>query len=482
MMRASMSFSKMLGISTILSVLTGGVNFFILVRLARVLGPSSYGMFSYTWTVTGIFAVFVSWGIPSWLMREWARRDPSERADLIAHGMQATLRIGTVMWLLFIAATFVVPSLAAHRLLFWIWSIILWQAAINLCWVFIADRRFAWVQWGIFFSAVLRAALILWGVTSPAMIVRAVIITAVLSVMPTIANVLLVRRWIAWRWIDFSWQDTWRLLRVSMPMSVMTLVGPLFMGMDTWFLQIFDGSRAVGYYTVASRPIVFLSLFTYAAFRLLYPVANRLVRDDRRPQKLPVFVQYTLWGLGAWVLPILGGGAILSEEIIQTLFGAAYHVSGPVFALLLVSWALGILREFLSIILVAAGHEAAYARRMVLAGIGNVLLIIGGVRWGPAGVAAALAVTQGGFLLETVRMSRRFVADMPSLSRIVWRLLGVAALAAAMTGIVWLTGRLQWPLGVRIVVGAVSYGAMLWVIPVLPLKAMRRVLHEMQLV
>ncbi len=460
-------------VSTGTTLLQGLANLAIVIYLARVLGPTIYGVFSYTWAFTGLFVFLTVLGIPPFLTRQLSRRMENAR-EVISYGISLMAWMSVVVMILFALSVQIIPSLGHYRLLFDWWSLIFLQMGLNPQWIFSALQRL-WIPMTLNFGgAVLRLGLILLLVHSSRNLASAVIVTVTTLAVPLLVELVWLHRLVAFRFIRFSWRQGWRTIRESLPMGVISSVTVLYMGMDTWILHAVMGSEAVGYYTAGYRPIIFLMTLSTVYFNLAYPLLSRFIMQDA--SKVRNFVRLTLLVMLAIVVPAALGGDVVAHALMRDAFGFRYNPSGPVFAVLIWSWSISLMRDIFSTALIASNHEKMFAMLFGLAGTINVLLILVLVHWGPLGTATALLMTQALLLGLNVIMVQRL--GIFSLERsLLIPFVKVLVNSLAMAAIVWVI-RPYVPLWVDIGAGLVSYGGLTLIDRALPLQMLYRMARQ----
>lgn len=379
-------------ISVMATLLQGMVNLAIVIYLARMLAPPAYGVFSFTWAVASFFGFLTTLGIPAFSMREMSRR-PEDADEIVSRGLTVTGYLSMGVMAIFLLTVQMIPGLSASRVLFDAWSLILLQMGMNPEWVFSGLQRL-WIP--MLINSVMLVArfggLLLW-VRSPNDLSIAVIITSLTAVLPIMIEIVWLRRYIALRWVRVSRKQWGHLIQSGLPMGTIGFISILYVGMDTWILKEMAGATAVGYYTAAYRPIMFLMSLSAVYYNLVAPLMSRFIAGQFE-RATTAFLEMAMLVMAALVIPIALGGDVISHQLIEIVFGVRYTASATVFSLLIWSWSFALLRDVFSTALVAAGHEKTFAKLFGTTGIFNVGLLFILVHWGPGGTASALLVTQ----------------------------------------------------------------------------------------
>lgn len=396
-------------VSSISTAGQGLLNLATVIYLARIFGPQVYGVFSYTWAVVGIVGLLGYLGIPVLIARNLSRsNDPN---TVVSFGVSLTSLLGLLVSLGFLAAVQVVPELHHYGRLFDLWAVFMLGNTISPRMLFGAIQRLWVPSVGDFVGALLRLFATLGYVHNPHELGRAITITVLSFLFPILAELMWLRHIIPFRIHWVRWRDAYQTIRQAMPLGVTGLIGVLYSGLDTWILQAFVGSQAVGYYAAAYRPIVFLSTFSAVFFNLIFPILSRLTLRDRPTTER--VIQLATLAIFAVVLPVGIGTIDIARPLVLTVFGSRYAPSGPVMAIVIWSWSLGLLRDIFSTTLIAANQEKLFARLFAFSGVANVILMLVLVHWGPRGTASALVITQALLLVLCYNAVRRTLVFTP---------------------------------------------------------------------
>lgn len=449
---------------TILTTIIQGVlNLTIVIYLARVLKPEIYGEFSYTWVIIGMVGVLAYAGLPSFLTRELSRSDKAEA--IIGYGSSLIIMISLLVTIGFGSAVQLVPSLYRYHLLFDPWLLFLCANSLSPRWIYIALSKLWVPSVADLMGTALRAIFTLWLVRNPADVTSAVIITGLTLILPLIIEYGWLHQRYRFRLKWISVRDGWKTLRMAFPLGVSEFIGILYSGVDTWILHGVLGSKAVGIYSAAYRPVTFLTMFSGIYFNLSFPILSRNtlanVAMTRKVLRLATVFFMVL------IIPLGMGTGLIALPLISLAFGHLYAASGLVLTILIWSWSIGMVRNTFSITLLAANHEAEFARIFAYVGIINVVFVLLLVRWGPVGTAVALVLSQVVLAFLCIRAVHRVIPhplDWPNLGV---RLLKIMGNTLVMGGFVLETRRYV-PVELSVFIGMLVYGGLTWMTHAMP--------------
>jgi O-antigen/teichoic acid export membrane protein len=295
--RANLLRTTIIGTAGTFSVRIGvaGVQFSLAIVLARLLGVSGYGLYSFALTIASLLTIPAALGYPGYLVKKVNELIANKEKFGVGFWLQRTLVLTIAFSSLVAAAGCMIVYLAvwpARPLLAVALFITLGGLPILVAHklasaaVVAAGRPVA----GIFVEELLRPLLLLL-VLAPALFLGiyepgyqiALILTVVSAVACLALALLLLHRWIPectqWRRrsdrvplkSDFN---EWR--HAAFPFLLATSIAYLNHEVDTLMLGIMIDTDAVGLYRPATRIVGLASFMTIAVGRVMMPIIARL--------------------------------------------------------------------------------------------------------------------------------------------------------------------------------------------------------------
>jgi O-antigen/teichoic acid export membrane protein len=256
----------------------------------------------------------------------------------------------------------------------------------------------------------------------------AVAYTAMIAVT-AVAQIAVTRRFahIAWRAGLALWRP---LARVALPLGLASVMITVYYQIDSVLLLQLAGAKKAGIYGAAYgflSPLTFLPAAVMSSF---FPVLSAVYGSD--PARARRLVQVCGDTMGMIGLPILAGTIALAGPIIALIYGPGYAEAAgvlPILMIAFVSICFGSLAGFLSPLVKRQWRLALYSTLGALANVAlNVALI---PVYGIYGSAWATVATEILTMLLMLSTSLRAMRMRLSPNR----LLRIALLAAAMTGV-----------------------------------------------
>ena len=422
-------------LSVVFTIAQGMANLVAIIYLARVFGPRAYGVFTYTWVVTGVLGIVAYLGLPAYLTRQISQ-NPQKALDIASTGLTITMILSGGSALVFLGVVQLIPGLHHYDSLFSLWTLLFLPLGMNPRWVYSAIGRLWIATLMEVVAAVIRMTLLIWWVHSPRELTLAVAITVGVYLGAAALGWIWLRRFVRVRFQYVNLRQAVNTIILSLPLSITSTVRVLYAGTDVWILQMFQGATAVGHYSAAYRPITFLLTLSTVYFQMAFPVASRLTAQSSHIMKQ--FLAVSVVAIAALALPAAIGADIVALPVMTAAFGLSYASSGVVFAILVWSWAVSLLREVYYTALLAQHKERTFLRYFAITTVFNVVLMSLLVRWGALGTATALLVTQTVLLLMSAYGVQKTVDRHPRIAWVWKSLMKISVNTAIMAISVWI--------------------------------------------
>jgi len=365
--------------------------FVLLIVLARKLGASEYGIFTYALALVTVVSAFVNSGQRAVLTRDVAR-EPRLVHTYFAN--TAALQIAIALPALAVALGLALASGGATtaEVVVLLGAATVAEALSGTCTaVYAALDRFALVPLALIPPRVLITATGIAAVYAGASVETVALIYLGGSVAGfALAAALMMRRVIRPRLsiTPGSWP---MLLRSAAPVMITGAFAAVLLRVDTAMLAVVEPARVVGEYGAACR---FLDVVIFMAWSLSAALLPTFARSTDGGAVRPVFVRAAQTALA---LGLVAGlvVALLARPLVEVLFGADY--SGAVTATRLLSPALALypLAQMSSILLVARHRQRLVAVAVGLVAVENIVANLFLIpRWSLEGAAFGTSLSQ----------------------------------------------------------------------------------------
>jgi O-antigen/teichoic acid export membrane protein len=212
------------------------------------------------------------------------------------------------------------------------------------------------------------------------------------SFIGTVAAFLLVREWLPGIFRSFRGRLARELLRDSLPVAIVGLVGSLMLNTDIVMLGWMRTAEEIGYYSATQKIIFTLYVLPTLLASAAFPVMARLAHDA---QAFKAFFEKTMKASLMAALPVTVGGLITAPYIIQLFYGAPYLPATTSYLILLLTVPIAFATPIINNALIAKNSQKyflAYASIGLVSNAGlNYLLI---PLWGINGAAIATLISE----------------------------------------------------------------------------------------
>lgn len=315
---------------------TLSISFFVGIYIARYLGPSNYGLFSYVLSFVGLFSFLTSFGVDSIINREIVINH-SNKDELIATGFYIKI-IGS---LVAIMSVFIVSILITKDIftlgLIWIFSLSFIPQAFNVIEIYfqsqVLSKKVVTAQ--ITSSIVSTILKIICIVLDKGVFWLTVIYLIETSMYSTILIFSFkkfgedIRKW------KFKTQIAKKLLRDSWPVMLSAVAVGIYLKIDQVMIKNILGNEQSGVYAVVAKLSEVWYFIPNIICTSLFPSIIKTISSNKElfNKRMKNFYSLMFW-LSFFIALFT---TIFSYQIIKILFGNAYL--GGVVALQIYVWA-----------------------------------------------------------------------------------------------------------------------------------------------
>lgn len=358
---------------TLTEVLARALGLFLMMMVARKLGPAIVGIYTFAVAFIMLFEIFVGFGLDTFVQRE-VSRFPQSAPSLLLHAL--TLKLGIyILCLLVIVA--LIPFIAAESLktkvvLLLALAMFFRSNVSVICYFFRASQL-------SHLEAQVRIGFRLMYTVSGILVILSGYGLVVLVSLECLAWVAAF--FLAWRIFQKkigvakglpSFTKVIQLARSTWNFFIVRVVQTVFNSIDLVMLSIMSGDLFTGYYGVAVKLVGTFSFLPNAFTGAFLPVLSRSSLND--PTEFSrVFEAYFKYmfligaGLGAVI-------AALPEQLILLLFGQDFIPAAPTLALMAIALIITFGNWPLSMAIIALDKERQIARIFAVCAGVNILL------------------------------------------------------------------------------------------------------------
>jgi O-antigen/teichoic acid export membrane protein len=427
------------------------VGFFVLAVIARRLGPSDLGSYSFALSLMGYFAIPANFGVTALATRELAR-DPERVKPVLGEVMALQGALSLLPYLLLVALAPVIAADDTSEAIIPIIGLAFLLESASLAFVLFGFQRFGAMAAARVAGALTFAVLVVLFVHEGDTVELAWIHLAGVAVTSAITAVVVLR--LSGRpTFDVGWRDLARRFRFGIPLGISAVMISVYYTVDSVLLGYLKDTEEVGQYAVAYR--IPLAILAFAALwgQVLFPHLSALAQRSHVEvrEQVGYFASLAL----TLSLPLLTGAVIVGDQLIPGLFGAEYARASDAFIVLMFAAALVPFSINWGTATIALGDERHQAIAVTLGAalnlVANLFVIPPYGMTGAAVTTVAAEVVVFVYLAERVR---RLVGNPPlDVSRIARAAAATAVMALVLVALV----PDDWTAGTKVAIGVVVF-------------------------
>jgi len=458
-----------LAIGTGISKLLG---FVLFIYIARILGATEYGKFSFALAFVSLFSVFQDFGISTIVTREFAKEGEKEEEFHSLISLEILLSVLAFV-LILLSSFFVTAELDIRRAIL----ILALYSSFNSMIVFFysffqARQRMEYEVWPVIVQAVLITALGFFALFRFPSVENLSYVYLIASLIALIFTLILFN--IKIFNLKISWQSSvWRkFLIMSWPLALTSLFGFFYTFIDSVMLGYWKMITETGWYNAAYRIIYIVLIPMGLISGSFYPVLSKFFKESK--EKLQKIWDYQLELMILFALPLTVGGIALAPKIIYFFYPFSFSPSIMALQILIVMAGLVFLcRPFTDVMI--ASHQQKITFWITLFGaLTNVLLNLFLIpKYKLYGAAVATVITYIVFLLMSIGLTEKFTPiKIPYL-----KFLSIFILSGISSALMYfiITQQVIYNLNIFL---SIIIGAMVYIISLLFLKRITKSIYE----
>lgn len=367
----------------------------IIIYAARILGAAGYGIFSYVLGLAGFFTIFSDLGISALLTRE-ASQKPEKKLYYFstAFGIKVFLLLGTTALLIWVAPYFSKIE-EATALIPFIALLVIFDGLREFCLSFFRAKEKMELE--AFVAILTNVSITVFGfvVLYFSATTQALTFSYIASTGVGALTAIIILRGEFKKIINYFDRTLIKpLFNSAWPMTLSAVLGTFMLNTDVIMLGWWRTAAEIGYYSAGQRIIQVLYTLPGIIASAIFPAISRLVgqKDNRR---VGLLMEKGVTSVLSIAIPLVVGGIILSQSIIELLYGKEYLPSAEAFRILLITPLLIFPGMLIGNLILAYDKQRKMSFYLFFAAFGNIVFnaILIPV-WGIAGAAIATVVAQ----------------------------------------------------------------------------------------
>ncbi len=378
----------------ILGRICGGlIHLLIIALLARYLGVTPYGQYIFAITYLAIFNIISGFGIDTILIREISR-DKLNSSKLLGCGMMIKAFFSLVSLVLAITIVlFLNLPVDTDKVIYVLSLSLVFVAFQSPRVIFEVYLKSQYLVLTDFITKLTTLSFVYVAMLSNFRLTGIAVVFLLSEFIGLIVLTVLSRRFIH---PVFTWDKKVikSLMQEAWPVALMALLVVIYFRIDTIMLSFMKGDEAVGYYSCAYMIMTSLMLIPDAYVKSIFPVMSDYFKT--RPAYLATTFARSLKYLFTAALLVVCAGVMLSEQIIDFVFGDSFHPSARALQILIFAGGIIFVSNLVSMSLTAMNRQRINTWLAFANVIANIILnLILIPRWSYIGASIATVITEG---------------------------------------------------------------------------------------
>ncbi|NCF74929.1 MAG: oligosaccharide flippase family protein [Xanthomonadaceae bacterium] len=376
-----------------------GVRFLIQILLARELGATGFGLFSFALSFAAIFAFLADFGFPTLILRNVAR-DKSQAKKYFSNILFVKTILGIITFLLIVFSVQLISLEESTKILIYLAGI---SVIINTFSEFFRAffRAFEKMQWEAaskIFEGLLLALVIGFLIAKRGADLKEIFYgyIAVGIIVLILNSVILAKRFLRERLFkkySLDFKEIKSILKESLPLVFSAVFISIYYYIDQIMIGVISTKTELGYYSAAQRIVYGLSMFYMIALIVFSPKIAYFFKKDTK--QLSLLLKKMNKAMIAIAVPMGIGGTILAPEIINFIFGSEYTRAILAFQILIWSQVIVFINACYGNTLVMCNKQNKFLYGVAMGSVINIILNFTLIaKFSLYGAAAATVITQ----------------------------------------------------------------------------------------
>ena len=369
------------------------LTFVLFIYIARILGATEYGKFTFALAFVYLLSIFSDLGISQITTREFSREKEMEKDYPAILSLKFFLILGTLI-LVLISSFFTISDPVIKKII-WILALYVFGGSFaQIIYAFLAARqRMEYEAWSKILQTFLFVAfgsLVIFIFPSAENLALGYLVATLifLSLLLLFFHFKVYK--LKFAFSPAIWQ---KFLNMSWPLALSALFVTIYSEIDSVMMGYLGQITQTGWYNAAYR-ITGFTLIPMALFsQSFFPVLSKAFKESK--EKLQNIWNYQMKAMIILAIPIMTGGIFLSRKIIYFVYNPEYTPSILVFQILIIMAGIIFLSSPFNGVLIASNQQKKIFWVTMAGAFANIILnLILIPKFSLYGAAVATVITQ----------------------------------------------------------------------------------------
>ena len=335
--------------------ITRFLKLFLIIYVARILGATEYGKFTFALAFVSLFVIFSDLGVSSIVTRELAREKEKEKEFPVVLSLKLVLGIGT-LFLICLGSFFITidPVIRGIIWILGIYSIV--SGFSGVIWAFFrARQKMEYEAWAKILQAlVVTGAGFFVILNFPS--VKNLSFTYLFAALVALIFVLFFFHFKIYHLrLDFDKTIWKKVLAMSWPLALAGLFGAIYSQTDSVMMGYWGQITQTGWYNAAYKIMGVTLIPAGLIGASFYPVLSKFFKESK--EKLQNAWNYYMKAMIFLAMPLITGGIVLAPKIIDFVYDPRYNPSILAFQILMITGGIVILTNPFSQALIISNQQ-----------------------------------------------------------------------------------------------------------------------------
>jgi len=352
--------------------ITRFLKLFLIIYVARILGVTEYGKFTFALAFVTLFAIFSDFGISRITIREFSRGKEKEKEFPFLLSLKILLGIGT-LFLILIVSFFITldPVIRGVIWILGIYTIITSFSSIIYAF-FQARQKMEYEAWGLIIQAIIVTGagfFVLFNFPS----VKNLSLSYLFASLITLIFILFLFNFKIYKLkLSFNKKIWQNYLAISWPLALIGVFSAIYNQTDSIMMGYWGQITETGWYNAAYKIMGVTLIPAGLIGASFYPVLSKLFKESK--EKLQNAWNYYMDATIFLTIPLVIGGIALAPRIIDFVYDPRYNPSILAFQILIITGGIMILSNPFNTTLVIWNYQRKVFWVVLSGAIVNVVL------------------------------------------------------------------------------------------------------------
>jgi len=352
--------------------ITHFLKFILIIYVARILGATEYGKFTFALSFVSFFIFFSDFGLSQIVIREFAEEKEKQKEYPAILSLKILLGLATLI-LMLICSFLITPDSAIQKV---IWILAVFAIVNNfseIAFAFLrARQQMEYEALAKIFHAILVTSIGFFAILNFPSVGNLSYSYLFASTIALIFILIFFHFRVQPLSLSFNKTIWQKFLRLSWPLGLTAIFGSILINIDSVMMGYFGQITQTGWYNAAYKIILMTLIPMNLISQSFYPALSIAFRESK--EKLQRIFNYHMEIMILLSLPLVVGGIVLAPKIIDFIYNPSYIPSFLAFQILIITAGVMFLGSPFSLLLIISNQQKKALWTAAIATLVNVIL------------------------------------------------------------------------------------------------------------